>query len=213
MAASRTLVLVRHGETEGQSSIRYFGRTDLALSELGWAQVRAAAAALAGRRFTLVFASPLQRAYQAARLIGGPSLPVSEIAEFVEVDFGIFEGLTADEIRERHPAEFARWNRDRLAPDFAYPQGESRAAFKERVERGLEKMLAAWETAGGGDALIVAHRGVIRTIVGQLTGAAPRIELASISLLECGDGGWRVTALDLIDHLHEAGLHLAAAEE
>ena len=38
------LILVRHGETEGESSIRYHGRTDVALSELGRAQMRLAGA-------------------------------------------------------------------------------------------------------------------------------------------------------------------------
>src|SRR5208337_2836168 len=108
------LVLVRHGETEGQSSIRYHGRTDVALSELGRAQMRAVAATLAARGFTRVFASTLGRAREGARLIAGEGMPIVCFEEFAEVDFGLFEGLTAEEIRARHPAEFERWNRDRL---------------------------------------------------------------------------------------------------
>jgi len=37
------------------------------------------------------------------------------------VHFGLFEGLTADEIRERYPDHFSVWNADRLAPDYTYP--------------------------------------------------------------------------------------------
>ena len=69
------LVLVRHGETTGKSSIRYFGRTDVELSELGRAQMRAAASWLAARTgvtsFAPVFASPLKRASEGARIIAG----------------------------------------------------------------------------------------------------------------------------------------------
>ncbi len=148
---STRLVLVRHGETVGKSSIRYFGRTDVEQSELGRAQMRAAASWLAARTgitsFAPVFASPLKRASEGARIIGGAMSALVTIDEFVEVDFGLFEGLTADEIRERHPIEFARWNDNRLADGYVYPGGESRAAFTARVERGVERMLAVLDGA------------------------------------------------------------------
>ena len=76
------------------------------------------------------------RASEGARIIAGDSAPLVTIDEFAEVHFGLFEGLTADEIRERYPDEFARWNADRLAPTYTYPEGESRADFTNRVERG-----------------------------------------------------------------------------
>ncbi len=129
----------------------------------------------------------------------GDSAPLVTIDEFAEVHFGLFEGLTADEIRERYPNEFALWNADRLAPTYAYPAGESRADFTNRVERGLERVLALW-TPRDNDALIVAHRGVIRAIVRKLTRAEPIVELGSIQILRF-DGGWHAEAIDLVDHL------------
>lgn len=201
MGQAARLILVRHGETEGQSSIRYYGRTDLALSELGRAQMRAVAAALAGMSFARVFASPLRRAHEAARLIAGEQTAIVSIAEFIEVDFGLFEGLTADEIRQKYPAEFERWSRDRLAPDFTYPRGESRAALVARVERGMARMLAQWAPErAGGTALLVAHRGVIRAIARSLAEVEPDIALGSISIWEL-DGRWRTHALDVTAHL------------
>ncbi len=148
---SERLVLVRHGETIGDSVIRYYGQTDIELSELGRAQMRAAQKlikeCLAPRGFNQVFASHLQRATEGAHIIAGPDVKIIEIEEFAEVDFGDFEGLTSEEIRERLPAEYVRWNRDRLAPDFTYPHGENRAAFVARVERGLDRMLALLGTS------------------------------------------------------------------
>ncbi|MFI5352573.1 MAG: histidine phosphatase family protein [Candidatus Binatales bacterium] len=211
-ASSQTLVMVRHGETEGQSSIRYYGRTDLALSDLGRAQMVAARDALQRRQgapdltksIPKVFASPLRRALEGARLIAGEDAPIVTIDEFIEVDFGLFEGLTADEIRARYPDEFGRWNRDRLAPDYAYPGGESRSAFTARVGRGVDRMLELWEsTAQNESALLVAHRGVIRTIARRLASAEPVIDLGSITILSRRDS-WQADILDAVDHL--AGL-------
>jgi broad specificity phosphatase PhoE len=197
------LILVRHGETEGESSIRYHGRTDVPLSELGRAQMRLAGRALETRHrakhFARVFSSPLVRASEGAQIVAGDSAPLITIDEFAEVHFGLFEGLTADEIRERHPDEFARWNADRLAPSYTYPEGESRADFTSRVERGMERMLDIW-TPRDNDALLVAHRGVIRAIVRKLTHCEPIVDLGSIHILRF-DGDWHVEMLDLIDHL------------
>ena len=205
MIRGARLILVRHGETEGESSIRYHGRTDVPLSEPGRAQLRLAGRAIETRRgggtFARVFSSPLVRESEGARIVAGASAPLVTIDEFAEVHFGLFEGLTADEIRDRYPDEFARWNADRLAPGYTYPAGESRASFTNRVERGLERMLALW-TPRDSDALLVAHRGVIRAIVRKLTNHEPTVELGSIHILRF-DGGWHAEALDLIDHLDD----------
>ena len=196
--------LVRHGETEGESSIRYHGATDVPLSELGREQMRRAALEIVARRsgvnFGKVFSSPLVRASEGARIITreicGEPASIVAIEEFAEVHFGLFEGLTADEIRERYPDHFAVWNADRLAADYTYPEGESRANFAARVERGLERVLAIWTRGGDGDALLVAHRGVIRAIVRRLTNQQPVVELGSMQILEFDDE-WRMVALDL----------------
>lgn len=200
------LILVRHGETEGQSSIRYHGRTDVALSDLGRAQMRAARDAIRahhGRlQFDHVFTSPLVRASEGARLIAGDTIPLSVLEDFIEVHFGLFEGLTAEEIRDRYPDHYARWNADRLAATYTYPDGESRAAFTDRVVRGVEKMLGDWQPEAGAPstALLVAHRGVIRTTVHHLTGRQPNVELGSIQIIEL-DGVWKPAMLDHVVHL------------
>jgi broad specificity phosphatase PhoE len=202
-----TLVLVRHGETEGNSSVRYHGRSNVALSDLGRTQMRAARREIerrfGARAFSHVFSSPLSRALEGAKLIAGAAVPIVTVKEFTEVDFGFFEGLTAEEIHARYPEEFARWRARRLAPSYVYPGGESRAAFTERVERGLERLLktvAANGQRAPARALVVAHRGVIRAMVRALTDAEPVVELASIHLLE-RDGRWRARLLDLTTHL------------
>ena len=205
------LVIVRHGETTGNSSIRYHGRSNVPLSQLGREQMRKVRRALV-RRFGQcplkpAFASPLSRARESAEIIIGRE-PIL-IEGFVEVDFGDFEGLTAGEIRERYPAEFARWDRNRLDPEYAYPRGESRAAFVERVHHGLAQMITVIDEVQGrraGAALVVAHRGVIRAIIQRLSNVTPVIELASIHILirNPKTSEWRTELIDDVSHLEAA---------
>lgn len=205
--ATGKLILVRHGETEGQSSIRYHGRTDVALDARGRCQMKAAARALAHEAFTKVFASTLIRSLEGARIIAGEAASIVTIEEFIEIDFGKFEGLTLEEIREAYPQEFERWQRMRLEASYRYPGGESGADFRTRVRSGLERMFGLWRDESAefvGTALLVAHRGVIRIILQHLVGATPAIELGSIHILECGAGGWRPRVLDLTGHLEDA---------
>ena len=63
-------------------------------------------------------------------------------------------------------------------------------------------MLALW-TPRDDDALLVAHRGVIRAIVRKLTRREPVVELGSIHILRF-DGEWHAEVLDLLDHLAAA---------
>jgi len=204
----RRLVLVRHGETVGNSSIRYYGRTDVPLSDLGQQQMRAAGrwlrAAFKQQVLGPVFTSPLRRATESALLIAGPDATASPIAEFIEVDFGLFEGLTAEEINERYPAEFQRWRRYWRAADYTYPGGENRAAFEARVIRGTERMLSMLDAVAGlPHAVLVAHRGVIRTITQHLCGVTPHIEIGSIQALRWDfvNHSWEADLLDVTEHL------------
>jgi broad specificity phosphatase PhoE len=158
----RQLVLVRHGETDGQSSLRFHGSADVDLSAEGRAQMQRVAAELV-RVPDVVVASPLKRSWRAAT-IAGKGAPVRLEADFREIDFGRWEGLTKGEIQARDPVLYEDWQRH--APGFEYPGGELRGAFRGRVQRGLERLLG--EPAR--DGLLVLHKGVIRTVVETLSG-------------------------------------------
>lgn len=187
MSRLASILLLRHGETTGQSSIRFHGRTDLPLSEAGRRQVREAARSLPGDPPELVVSSPLRRAWCSAA-IAAPQRRVELEPAFREVDFGRWEGLTAEEIEERDPVLYRDW---RAALDgFAFPGGERRSAFRERVRRGLERLLAR----DAGRALVVCHKGVIRTIAEMLCGPpldAGEPPLAGLVVLSRrNDGRW-----------------------
>lgn len=182
----RRVVLLRHGETDGLSSQRYHGASDVALSEAGREQMRRCARALRGQAFELVVASTLSRSWESARIVAGGA-PVRLDARLREIDFGRWEGRTAAEIADLDPVLHADWRRDPSLFDF--PGGERRAAFRARVLDAFESVC----TSGASSALLVIHKGPIRLIAEHLLGApleAGAPELASAIDLSRGASGW-----------------------
>ena len=199
--AGRRLWLVRHGETEGQSSIRYHGRNDVRLSDEGRAQIGALAALLLGVDFAHVVHSPLRRAAESAAILGERlGLPAERYRvdeRLREISFGDCEGMTAEEIAAAHPAF---WTEHRAGRADAFPGGESRAAFAARVRAAiLEHAAAPWT----GDLLVVAHRGIVRYGLHALLGEPSHgldpyaVALGSVSVVR-HDGDWRLEALSLV---------------
>ena len=87
MSALRRIVMIRHGETVGNSRLRMHGANDLNLSEEGRAQMRAAARRLKQEVFDLVAASPMRRSWQSAALVAAGA-PVQLVPEFREIEPG-----------------------------------------------------------------------------------------------------------------------------
>lgn len=157
------LILVRHGETLGRSSIRYYGATDVPLSDLGRAQAREARARIPGETFESVWASSLCRAWESAQIIA-PDCAVRIESDFREIHFGRWEGLTREEIETTDPALFAEWQVKKH--DFEFPEGERPANFRRRIERGLSHLRASEVQS----VLVVAHKGVVRNLLELVTG-------------------------------------------
>jgi broad specificity phosphatase PhoE len=162
----RVVVLVRHGETTGESSIRYHGANDVPLNDVGRAHARAAAAEIGDLAFDAHVASSLSRASESAEIIR-PGAEIVLDDDLREVDFGRWEGLTRDEIVALDPELEARWRREGHAFDF--PDGERRHDFRARVDRGLARAFARNVES----LLVVAHKGVVRRGVELLTSEPP----------------------------------------
>ena len=184
MSALSRIVMVRHGETEGQSSLRFHGKSDIPLSDEGRAQLRASARRLRGETFDLVVASNLRRSWEGAAIVSG-NAPVRMEPNFREIDFGRWEGLTAAEIEASDPVLYEDWGQGREGFDF--PGGEPRADFRARVEKGIESLL----DSGACGVLLVCHKGVIRAIGETLTGRPleSAVELGEIASVSRGANG------------------------
>lgn len=202
---NRELVLIRHGETVGGSSVRLYGASDIGLSEVGREQMRRAGAALNGAKFDAVLCSPLSRSAEGARLAAngtGPA-PVA-IEEFREINFGRWEGWTFEEAATRDPANYAIYKKGGL--DFRFPGGEVRMGFRERISKAARRVFAD----PPGRTLAVLHKGVIKVILATLAGIpieeamqAP-LELGAIYRLRDSHGGWRIVSSNETGHLGDA---------
>ncbi len=187
MSKLRRIVMVRHGETVGNSSVRFHGSTDVPLSDEGRGQLRRAAKALRTEVFDLVVASTLRRSWEGASIVaGGATVRLED--DFREIDFGRWEGLTAEEIRDSDPVLYEDWRGKVEA--FEFPGGEPRTEFRARVNRGLDRMIEG----GASAVLLVVHKGIIRTIAEKLLGHPledGHPELGGVvSLSRNADGTW-----------------------
>lgn len=165
------LLFVRHGETISNIRGVLHGRTDVPLTENGIRQARLVAERLAGLGgIHHLYTSPLLRARVTADTIAQRIALAPRLHDGLrELDFGDLEGCTPQELAERYPALFARLN-DLQDPDVAFPNGESRREFHERVERTIRHLVS---THRGERVIVVAHGGVIASGIAQLTGGEP----------------------------------------
>lgn len=201
--SSLRLIFVRHGETTGNSSIRFFGKTDVPLSDEGQEQMRSAGQALKTEHFELICTSTLCRTIEGGRIISGNrNIPVFPMIEFREIDFGRWEGLTLEEIEEKDPLLFAEWRKDFWR--FNYPEGDRRDDFIEKVKKGIDKVL---NKVNNGTVLLVLHKGIIRTAIYYLLGNLDKhhenfqADLGSIHELERIKGTWNYKKMNYTEHL------------
>ena len=126
------LLLIRHGETAWNAEHRIQGQLDIPLSPLGVLQSARLAECLANEPIDAVYSSGQSRAWlTAAPLAARLGLEVIAEPRLRERSFGIFEGLTLDEIAERYPPEFKKWReRD---PAWRPEGGESGQQLIDRV--------------------------------------------------------------------------------
>jgi broad specificity phosphatase PhoE len=198
------LILLRHGETAGQSSIRFFGLTDIPLSEIGIIQMRRAGEILKKHVFNTVIASPLRRSRDSAAIVlDGRHHGILVIDNFREINFGAWEGLTRDEIARRDPDTYSALQQS--GANGGFPGGDSKPEFFSRVRKAALDIFNRAETP----ILAVLHKGVIRGIISGLLGKQPEdisnlpIELGSIHRLSKSPDGWRLIAANETGHLGE----------
>jgi probable phosphoglycerate mutase len=170
---------------------------------VGREQARALGRRLAGQAFAALYTSDLLRARDTARAIAEHTgREAVEDPRLQERRFGIFEGLTAEEIVARYPEEHARFaSRD---PDYAVPGGESARSFTQRCIGCLAELAARHR----GDEVVVVTHGLVldslyRAAHGLDHGARRPVPLINASMNIFGYDGsvWRLELWGDISHL------------
>lgn len=117
-------------------------------------------------RLTAIYCSDLQRAVKSAAIIAEPhGLDPIQAPALRERNFGIWEGLTFTEIKERYPLEFEAWAGNPLK--YTPIGGEGTLDMSLRVTRAMEDIV---ESHPGGEIAIIAHGGVNRILLCQIMG-------------------------------------------
>ena len=207
MSQATHVLLIRHGQSEGNAERRFGGHTATPLSPRGRKQAHATAQALKDDQLTAIYSSDLARAVETAqplaRLTG---LTVDTTEAFRERSVGVMEGLTFEDAAQRHPEEYAAL----LRRDFEHvlSGGES---YRQLLDRARNKLDEVIEQHNGGRIAVFSHTGTICIMALHLMGAldAPELKPVWISSSNCGitrfelraDGFVRVLAVNDTRHL------------
>jgi probable phosphoglycerate mutase len=153
------IVLIRHGRTDWTDLRLHTGRKDMPLNEEGRSEARKAAFKLEGFLFQTVLSSPLARARETAEICGFGQRLVT-VDDLMEWNYGDYEGLTVEQIREKEPA-WTPWTH-------GYPGGETHEDVAVRARRVLERVQAE-----PGPVAIFAHGHLLRTLTACYLGLPP----------------------------------------
>ena len=174
-----TVTLIRHGETIWHAAGRYQGASDVPLSPEGTAKLRPAPESPAA-----VYVTKLRRTAQTAQRLF-PGAVLHEVPGLEEMDFGVFEGKSYQELKGR--ADYRAWlDGGCLAP---CPEGESKETFCRRVCAAFARLM---DSADAPELTLVAHDGTIMAILERF-GSPARDYFA----WHCAPGcGYRLDAAD-----------------
>lgn len=204
------LLLARHGQTDWNLAQRFQGQSDVSLNEIGRQQANALADRLLAQPIDIIYASDLQRALETANIIVCRSDCQSDLrldSRLREANFGDWEGLTYNQIKEKYSNALTAWETDvyKNAP----PNGETLEQLTVRTQSMLNDIC---EKHKDQTVLLVAHGGVLQTMLCLALNLKPtmywqfHLSPASLSEIAFYPAGVIVNFLNDISHLGEENI-------
>lgn len=202
-----TIFLVRHGETVLTPFKKFSGDGPLnpELTSIGLDQAEKVAAAIAQLNPEVIIASPLKRTTQTAEVVSrATGLPITFEEAWIECSFGIWDGLSIDEVKERYPADYQAWL---SSTGFAPPEGESYDEVAVRIDAALSQIVSEYP---GQRVAVITHNGTIKSAAKLVIGA-PAESIFHIDISPCSittvsiwpsDGLRALRTLNEQAHLH-----------
>jgi len=158
---------VRHGETDWNRQKRVQGKRDIPLNSHGNSQAKALAKALNKLRPQAIYASPLSRAFVTAEIIAAEhGISPKPVVALAELDHGLWEGLTIEQVRADFPEQLALWLTQPQLLEL--PQGESLELLLKRALPALGEIRSQHQA--GETVIVVAHEAVNRTLLCHFLG-------------------------------------------
>jgi len=155
------LYLTRHGEVVNHGV--YNGQRDVDITPLGVRQMERLRGLLQDKPLRAVYSSDLLRTRKGAQIIGAPhGLKPESFAEFREVNFGRWQGLTYQQVMEQYPADIPEWMNH--LETFQIPGGESLEDVRNRAMPKLRELL---EFHRGQEILLVCHGALNRLVIAE----------------------------------------------
>lgn len=193
------IYLIRHGESQQNIDDVLSGVTDIPLSEKGKEQCSVLARYFEGMKINRVFATPLQRAKDSAKLIFPKHESLIEIAEsLIEFNYGDYEGYKRSEYDSSNDKIIQQWI---TAPsNLTFPGGDNIQEHAQRTLTGITKLASENKE---GILACISHRTTIRLILSQIIG----LHLDNFRSLPCSNcgiseitynnGEWRLHSLNV----------------
>jgi len=164
------VVIIRHGKTPGNLKRQYIGRTDQPLSDVGKEELHQIfesekfQSKVDSKSVSKIYVSPMTRCKETAKILFPEAVQIA-VDGIKEMDFGIFEEKSADELMETK--EYKKWLSTRCEGDI--PEGENKAGFSDRCCEAFVKVLDEVNEKVKGDAesetvYFLAHGGTIMSI-------------------------------------------------
>jgi len=156
------LLIIRHGQTQWNLKKIYCGSTDLGLNSHGRKQAEKLRQRLKNTSVHKVYSSDKIRAIETAEIIFKRS-HIKRMTGLKEVHFGIFEGLTCDEIMKKHSVIYKRWIKNPYS--IKIPRGEDLKEFKKRVIGTFKEIIRLNKNK---TVAVICHGGTISTFLNHV---------------------------------------------
>lgn len=159
--AKTRIILVRHGECQGNREGLFRGRSDFPLNENGLIQAKELGTELRKFEPVKIFTSPLSRAKETARIISKQCHIEIEICEEMNnIKLGLWEGKTKDFIARQYPEQWAIWLSE---PEKLVLTGmETLDEVQQRARKGLNNII---KNHAGDTVIIISHRAVLKPLI------------------------------------------------
>lgn len=185
-----TLYIVRHGQTEWNVLRKMQGHQDSPLTDAGILQAQWLGEYLREEHIDYVYSSSSARARRTAEIIRGDQAHrIVECDEFKEINLGVWEGKTHNDITASHPVEYDHFWND--PEKFRMPGSET---FQDVLQRAMGKIQDILTMHSGKSILIVTHTVVVKLLMAHFEGRPlkknwdpPYIHPASLCKVVVGD--------------------------